>query len=66
MPRAAHLGCDRRAVEGRNRGNSCNCKRTKAVLTDAAGAVEIGVPRVRKGTFAPMIARLPPALAVGH
>lgn len=50
-----HLGYDRHAVEGRNRGNSRNVKRSKTVLTDAAGAVEIEVPRDREGTFAPVI-----------
>jgi hypothetical protein len=33
-------------MEGRNRGNSRNAKRAKTVLTDAAGAVEIEVPRI--------------------
>ena len=50
-----HLGYDKHAVEGRNRGNSRNGKRTKTVLTDAAGAVEIEVPRDRDGTFTPVI-----------
>ena len=45
-------------MEGLNRGNSRNGKRSKTVLTDAAGAVEIEVPRDREGTFAPVIARL--------
>ena len=42
-------------MEGRNRGNSRNGKRSKTVLTDAVGAVEIEVPRAREGTFAPVI-----------
>ena len=42
-------------MEGRNRGNSRNGRRSKTVLTDAAGAVEIEVPRDREGTFAPVI-----------
>ena len=50
-----HLGYDKHAMEGRNRGNSRNGKRSKTVLTDAAGAVEIDVPRDREGTFAPVI-----------
>ena len=50
-----HLGYDKHAMEGRNRGNSRNGKRSKTVLTDAAGAVEIEVPRDREGTFAPVI-----------
>jgi putative transposase len=61
-----HLGYDGHAVEGRNRGNSRNGKPSKTVLTDAAGAVEIEVPRDREGTFAPVIARLAAAWAVGH
>ena len=32
-----HLGYDRHAVEGRNRGNFRNGKRSETVLTDAAG-----------------------------
>jgi len=32
-----HLGYDKHAPEGRNRGNSRNGKRTKTVLTDACG-----------------------------
>ena len=51
-------------MEGLNRGNSRNGKRSKTVLTDAAGAVEIEVPRDREGTFAPVIARLAPGPAV--
>jgi len=50
-----HLGYDKHAVEGRNRGNSRNGKRTKTVLTDAVGPVEIEVPRDRDGTFDPVI-----------
>ena len=50
-----HLGYDKNAVQGRNRGNSRNGKRSKTVLTDAAGAVEIEVPRDRDGTFEPVI-----------
>jgi hypothetical protein len=52
---AEHLGYDKHAVEGRNGANSRNGKRTKTVLTDAAGEVEIEVPRDRDGTFAPVI-----------
>jgi putative transposase len=50
-----HLGYDNGAPEGRNRGNSRNGKRTKTVVTDNAGAVEIVVPRDRDGTFEPVI-----------
>ena len=50
-----HLGYDKHAPEGRNRGNSRNGKRTKTVLTDACGEVDIDVPRDRDGTFEPVI-----------
>ncbi len=50
-----HLGYDKHAVEGRNHGNSRNGKRTKTVLTDAAGEVQVDVPRDRDGTFEPVI-----------
>ena len=50
-----HLGYDKYAVAGRNGANSRNGKRSKTVLTDAAGEVEIEVPRDREGTFAPVI-----------
>ena len=50
-----HLGYDKHAVEGRNGANSRNGKRPKTVLTDAAGEVEIEVPRDRDGSFAPVI-----------
>lgn len=50
-----HLGYDKHDPAGRNRGNSRNGKRTKTVLTDAAGEIEIEVPRDRDGTFEPII-----------
>ena len=50
-----HLGYDKHAPEGRNRGNSRNGRRTKTVLTDACGEVDIDVPRDRDGTFHPVI-----------
>lgn len=52
-----HLGYDRHEPVGRNRGNSRNGKRSKTVLTDAAGEVDIDVPRDRDGTFEPVIVR---------
>ena len=54
---AEHVGYDKHAVEGRNRGNSRNGKRTKTVLTDNAGPVEVVVPRDRDGTFEPVIVK---------
>ena len=50
-----HLGYDKGAPEGRNRGNSRNGRRSKTVVTDNAGPVEIVVPRDRDGTFEPVI-----------
>lgn len=52
-----HLGYDKHAVEGRDGGNSRNGRRTKTVLTDNAGAVEIEVSRDRDGTFDPQIVK---------
>ncbi len=47
-----HLGYDKHAVEGRNRGDSRNGTKPKTVLTDV-GPVDIDVPRDRDGTFEP-------------
>src|SRR4051794_38719455 len=44
---ADHLGYDKHAVEGRNRANSRNGKRSKTVRTDSCGEVDIDVPRDR-------------------
>ena len=52
-----HLGYDKHAVEGRNGGNSRNGTRTKTVLTDNAGAVQVEVPRDRDGRFDPVIVK---------
>ena len=51
---AEHLGYDKHDPVGRNRGNSRNGKRAKAVLTDS-GEVGIQVPRDRDGSFEPVI-----------
>jgi putative transposase len=51
---AEHLGYDKHDPVGRNRGNSRNGKRAKAVLTDS-GEVDIQVPRDRDGSFEPVI-----------
>lgn len=51
-----HLGYDRHAPEGRNRGNSRNGVRSKTVITEL-GPIEIDVPRDRDGTFAPATVR---------
>src|SRR6476660_7924850 len=50
-----HLGYDKGDPSGRNRGNSRNGKRSKTVITDSAGAVQVEVPRDRDGTFEPVI-----------
>jgi transposase-like protein len=50
-----HLGYDKHEPLGQNRGNSRNGKRTKTVLTDACGEVEVDVPRDRDGTFEPVV-----------
>jgi hypothetical protein len=51
-----HLGYDRHAPEGRNRGNSRNGTRAKTVITEV-GPVEIDVPRDRDASFEPVIVR---------
>jgi transposase-like protein len=52
-----HLGYDKHEPVGRNRGNSRNGKRTKTVLTDACGEVEVEVPRDREGSFEPVVVK---------
>src|SRR5664280_2351994 len=50
-----HLGYDEHDPVGRNLGNSRNGYRSKTVVTDACGEVEIAVPRDREGSFEPQI-----------
>jgi transposase-like protein len=50
-----HLGHERRAPAAA--GNVRNGSRSKSVLTEASGHVEIDVPRDRAGTFEPQIVR---------
>src|SRR6476659_8647997 len=52
-----HLGYDKHDPAGRNHGNSRNGTRPKTVLTDAAGHVQLDVPRDRDSTFEPQIVR---------
>jgi transposase-like protein len=52
-----HLGYDKHAVEGRDRGNSRNGSRVKTVLTDNVGPVPIEVPCDRDGSFDPKVVR---------
>jgi transposase-like protein len=54
---ADHLGYDKHDPAGRNSGNSRNGVRTKTVLTDNCGPVEIEVPRDRNGSFDPAIVK---------
>ena len=51
-----HLGYDRYADEGRNRGNSRNGKRAKTVITEV-GPIQIDVPRDRDASFEPVMVR---------
>jgi transposase-like protein len=52
-----HLGHDKHGTPVEGAGNIRNGTRAKTVLTDAAGEVEIEVPRDRAGTFAPVIVK---------
>jgi len=52
-----HLGYDKHDPAGRDGGNSRNGARSKTVISDAFGAVEIDVPRDRDGSFTPVIVR---------
>lgn len=52
-----HLGYDKHDPAGRNTGNSRNGTRTKTVLTDNCGPVEIEIPRDRAGDFDPAIVK---------
>jgi len=52
-----HLGYDKHESVGRNLGNSRNGKRSKTVLTDSSGDLQIDMPRDRDGTFEPVIVK---------
>src|SRR6478735_8826702 len=52
-----HLGYDKHDPAGAGSGNIRNGTRSKTVLTEASGHVEIEVPRDRAGTFEPQIVR---------
>ena len=54
---AEHLGYDKHAPEGRNRGNCRNGTRAKTVLTNSCGEVTIEVPRDRDSSFQPRLVR---------
>lgn len=50
-----HLGYEKHETTGKDTANSRNGTRTKTVLTETTGPVEIDVPRDREGTFEPVI-----------
>ena len=52
-----HLGYEKHDPAGAGTGNIRNGTRGKTVLTEAAGPVEIEVPRDRAGTFEPQIVK---------
>ena len=52
-----HLGYDKHDPAGRNGSNSRNGTRAKTVISDAAGPVEVDVPRDRDGSFTPAIVK---------
>jgi putative transposase len=52
-----HLGYDKHDPAGRDGGNSRNGTRAKTVISEAAGAVTIDVPRDRDGSFTPLIVK---------
>jgi putative transposase len=47
-----HLGYEKHAFEGRDRGNSWNGTRSKTLITEV-GPVDLEVPRDRDGSFEP-------------
>ena len=51
-----HLGYEKHAPDGRNRGNSRNGKTTKT-LKDETGDLPVEIPRDREGTFDPKLIR---------
>ncbi|MBF9318416.1 IS256 family transposase [Mycobacteroides chelonae] len=52
-----HLGYDKHDRAGRGSPNSRNGTRTKTVLTDTVGQIEIEVPRDRDGSFDPQLVK---------
>ena len=52
-----HLGYDKHSPAGRGTGNSRNGTRTKTLLTDNVGPVDIEVPRDRDGSFTPVVVK---------
>jgi putative transposase len=56
-----HLGYEKHDPAGIGAANIRNGTRSKTVITDASGPVEIEVPRDRAGTFEPQIVKEAPA-----
>src|ERR1700752_2932873 len=52
-----HLGYEKHDPGGGETGNVRNGTRSKTVLTESTGHVEIDVPRDRSGTFEPQIVK---------
>src|SRR6202000_2386320 len=52
-----HLGYEKHTPAGAGTGNIRNGARSKTVLTEHSGPVEIDVPRDRQGTFEPQIVK---------
>ena len=52
-----HLGYGKHDPVGRGTGNSRNGTRSKTVITDNVGAIQIDVPRDRNGTFEPQLVK---------
>jgi len=52
-----HLGYEKHDPAGAGTGNIRNGTRSKTVLTEHSGQVEIELPRDRQGTFEPQIVR---------
>src|ERR1700682_2044914 len=52
-----HLGYKKHDPAGAGSGNVRNGTRSKTVLTESAGTVEIDVPRDRAGSFEPQVVR---------
>jgi transposase-like protein len=52
-----HLGYEKHDPAGAGTGNIRNGTRSKTVLTEASGQVEVDVPRDRAGTFEPQIVK---------
>jgi len=50
----AHLGYEKHASEGRNRGNSRNGRTSKRLKTET-GEMELAIPRDREGSFEPVL-----------